>query len=546
MWTTKQDRTFVDRCIREAERQPNQIAIVLDADEITYGDLFNEALAFAKAMVANNVTYGDHIGIFMPASRAFFAALLGSALSGARVVPINTRFRRRELSFIIAKAQLSGVITADLSDGNLDLLTVLNNALPELASQGPGQLQLSEVPHLRFVVVTGGAEHPGLISEASFLDNASAVADEEVRAQFNKIRREDTAVISFTSGTTSNPKGCLLKHDSLIRMWDAMASRMGMRRGDFWWVPAPSFHAIGYGGLGIAAGVGAATVTQSHFDAKTAARLIHERRPRIWYSPFPAVTDPVIQAAEDQGMDLSSVEVALYASPSAAKFDRLSAALPRASVIQLFGQTESTLLITLGMPSDPLEVRRAGCGHLFEGMEMRIVDPETFASVAPGEAGEIQYRGYNTFTGYFADPDQTAETILDGGWVRSGDSGRINGFGQLEFLGRLKDMLKVGGENVSALEVEAYLETHPAVKVAQVVAAPDARLLEVPCAFIERQQGMEVTEAELLDYCHGEIARYKIPKYVRFVDFWPMSTTKIRKADLRETIAAQLREVTQV
>jgi acyl-CoA synthetase (AMP-forming)/AMP-acid ligase II len=525
-----------------SRQAPDAVALVLDDNSYTYGQLVTEAMDVSRGLVAAGIRRGDNVGLLMPTSREFVISWLGTALAGARVVPINTRFRRRELSFVIAKAELKGLLTTDLGDAGLDLLSLVRDALPALEHQEAGALHLADAPQLRFVVALGAKQWGGFTTEAQFLERGRSIPDEAIADSFAGVARDDVALVSFTSGTTSNPKGCLLTHGSLMSMWDATAERLKLRQGDVCWVPAPMFHAVGYGGLGIAAGIGGTVISQGHFRPEDAARLMPRHRPRFWYSPFPPVTDAVIEAAQRRGDDLSSVEVAVYVAPSPVHFDRLSAALPSASVVQPFGQTESTLFVTLGSPNEPYDMRRTGSGTLFEGVEMRLVEPVTGDAVKPGEPGEIQYRGFNAFQGYLMEPELTRQTILDGGWVRSGDIGRLDEFGQLQCIGRLKDMLKVGGENVSALEVESHLQTHPAIRMVQVVAAPDDRLQEVPCAYIELEPGQELDEQAVIDYCRGEIARYKVPRYVRFVDSWPMSTTKIRKADLRQMIAEELRQ----
>ena len=187
-----------------------------------------------------------------------------------------------------------------------------------------------------------------------------------------------------------------------------------------------------------------------------------------------------------------------------------------------------------------MEVRTTTTGRPVAGAQVRIVSPETGEDVPAGTRGEIVYRGWSTFDGYYNDPERTAEVIDEDGWFHSGDLGVVDEEGRLSFHGRLKDMLKVGGENVAAAEVEGYLLTHPAVLMAQVVSAPDARYTEVAAAFVQMQPEAEVTEEELIDFCLGSIATFKVPRYVRFVDEWPMSGTKIKKYVLRELIAKEL------
>jgi fatty-acyl-CoA synthase len=214
--------------------------------------------------------------------------------------------------------------------------------------------------------------------------------------------------------------------------------------------------------------------------------------------------------------------------------------VPNATQISGFGSTESSSFLCLGDVDDPLDVRVRTCGRPVAGADVRIVSPETGEDLPANTPGEILYRGWSVFDGYYNDPERTAEAIDRDGWFHSGDLCTMDEAGRVSFVGRLKDMLKVGGENVAAAEVEGYLLTHPAVMLAQVVSAPDARYAEVAAAYIQLAPGARATEQEIIDFCLGQIATFKVPRYVRFVDEWPMSGTKIKKYVLRERIAAEL------
>ena len=214
--------------------------------------------------------------------------------------------------------------------------------------------------------------------------------------------------------------------------------------------------------------------------------------------------------------------------------------MPYAAQVSSYGATECASNLTLSLPDDPYDARMDTLGEPLPGMEVKIADPETGETLPPGVIGELCFKGYALFEGYYKDAELTAACFDADGFFHSQDLAKLTLEGRLIYTGRLKDMLKVGGENVSALEVEGYLVTHPAVSIAQVVAAPDERYGEVAAAFI--QSRAEVTEQELIDFCLGQIATFKVPRYVRFVDEWPMSGTKIQKFVLRERIAAELRE----
>ena len=214
--------------------------------------------------------------------------------------------------------------------------------------------------------------------------------------------------------------------------------------------------------------------------------------------------------------------------------------LPSVPQVSSFGSTECGGFVSIGRPTDPLETRLTTNGSAFPGSELRVVDPDTGEDLPPNTPGEILMRGPARFVRYHEEPELTAQTIDPEGWFHSGDLGRMDEEGRLSFVGRIKDMLKVGGENVAAAEIETYLLGHPACEIVQVVGAPDARYVEVAAAFVQLTPGQTATEEELIDFCLGSIATFKVPRYVRFVDEWPMSGTKIQKFQLRERIAAEL------
>ena len=236
--------------------------------------------------------------------------------------------------------------------------------------------------------------------------------------------------------------------------------------------------------------------------------------------------------------DLSSVRLVNDTGPPET-LRMVQARFPHAPVVTLFGMTETSGGVSWSAPDDPLEKRMTTGGLPLRATEVRIVDPETDEEVPAGERGEITVRSPGLFERYHNDPEKTAYAMR-GGWFHTGDLGKVDEDGRVSFLGRLKDMLKVGGENVAALEIEAYLATHPAVKIAQVVGVPDQKYLEVPAAFVELAEGASVNEEELIEFCRGKIASFKIPRYVRFVSEWPMGASKIQKFRLREELLTEL------
>jgi fatty-acyl-CoA synthase len=302
------------------------------------------------------------------------------------------------------------------------------------------------------------------------------------------------------------------------------------------WDPLPLFHMSTILPMAAVFDAGAAMLTSTHFEAESALRMIEEEKATVLFAAFPTITAALVNHPDFAARDLSRVKrINNVAPPDLMR--QFQAAFPQAKQTAAYGLTEAGGVIAFGHPDDSEHHRAHACGTTFSGLQVRIVDPDTGAEVPAGERGEITIKGYAVFDGYYKDPVKTAATLKDG-WLHTGDLGRVDEHGQIFFLGRLKDMLKVGGENVAAVEIESFISNHPAVKLVQVVGVPDARLQEVAAAFIELRPGAHATEQEIIDFCKGRIASFKVPRHVRFVTEWPMSSTKIQKYKLRDGFVA--------
>jgi acyl-CoA synthetase (AMP-forming)/AMP-acid ligase II len=437
-------------------------------------------------------------------------------------VPLNVRFRSHELSYVLRDSELVAVATNDLIDHHVDLAAIL----AEAAADHPAGL--------RRLVAFGGRTPDGFVGRAELEALAAGVPAETVHEARRRVRLRDEAMMMYTSGTTANPKGCVLTHEALVRTGMAAAERWELTGDDRFWNPLPMFHMGGVFPLLAHMHVGATVVTMTHFEPTLALRQLEEERITFAYPTFPAITQALIHHPDFDRTDLRAVRLVNDTGPP----ETLRAVQERfdpAPVVTLFGMTEACGGVSWSAPGDPYEMRMTTGGLPLRGVDVRIVDPDTGEELPAGERGEITYRSPGLFERYHGDPEKTAESMR-GGWFHSGDLGTMDSGGRLTYVGRLKDMLKVGGENVAAVEIEAYLGTHPAVLFAQVVGIPDERYGEVPVAFVEVAPGHTVGEQELIEYCRGRIARFKIPRHVRFVDDWPMSASKVQKFRLREQL----------
>jgi fatty-acyl-CoA synthase len=517
--------TIGDLLVRAATRWPDKEAVVFPDRRRTYAEMLEAAEWTARGLLGIGVRPGDRVGIHMANCFDFLDLELGCALIGASVVPLNVRFRAHELSYVLRDSEMTVVATNDLIDHHVDLAGIL----AEATADHPAGLRL---------VALGARTPDGFLGRADLDARATDVPAAAVHAARDRVRLRHEAMMMYTSGTTANPKGCVLTHEALVRTGMAAAERWELTSDERFWNPLPMFHMGGVFPLLAHLHVGATTVTLTHFEPDLALRQLEEERITFAYPTFPAITQALIHHPDFDRTDLGAVRLVNDTGPP----ETLRAVQERfapAPVVTLFGMTEACGGVSWSAPGDPYEQRMTTGGLPLRGVDVRIVDPETGEEMPVGERGEITYRSPGLFERYHNDPEKTAESMR-GGWFHSGDLGTVDADGRLTFVGRLKDMLKVGGENVAAVEIEAYLGTHPAVLIAQVVGIPDERYGEVPAAFVEVVPGHTPTEAELIAYCRDRIARFKVPRHVRFVSEWPMSASKIQKFRLRDELLREL------
>jgi fatty-acyl-CoA synthase len=535
------DRLTLGAVLRDtAGRWPDAEALLFPDAALTYRELGERSARVAKGLIAAGVAPGRHVGVLMNNSPEFLAAFFGAARAGALVVPVNARLKGAELAYVLRQADLEVLLTADDSVQLADHAGLVASVLPSLADAADARrLRLPEAPELR-QVVTFGRPGPGRVPFGEFEAGGAGVGDAEVRAREDGARPGEPGVMLYTSGTTAAPKGCVLSHTAFLTPAADMARiRFRMRPGDRMFDPLPLFH---LGAMTPMAGCvvgGAAFCGIRQFRADETVEFLIRLRPTLAYPVWETLWLQVVEHPRFREIDFSRLrDIHLVGVPERLRW--YQARLPGTPLTSSYGTSEGAPA-TFTLPEDPEEARVETVGRLAPGVTLRVVDPETGRDLPPGQAGELVYRGPMVFDGYYRDPEGTAAMKDAEGWLHSGDLGTVREDGRLVYQGRIKDMLKVGGENVAAAEVENLLIQHPAVSLAYVVGAPDRYYNEVPAAFIELRPGMSASERELIDFCKGRIATFKIPRYVRFVTEWPMSATKVQKVVLRQRLADELR-----
>lgn len=529
--------TLADLLLSGASAHPERPVLLFPDARLTYVELREKAWRMARAMAALGVAPGDTVGVFMVNAPEQVIAMFATAMLGATVVPINARYRASELGFIATDARLRLIITHDRNRDYVDFAALLHEAFPGLADAvDPLALVLPAAPELRAIVMCGDARQ-GLVGEDALGPLADLVDDATIARWCDATAIRSIAAIIYTSGTTARPRGAMLTHEALVGHWSAFGRRWGIRPDDVFWVPVPLFHIAAIGPLIATMAHGAAFLSDVYFDAERALEQIEHHRATLLYPTYPPLTESLIAHPDMATRDVSSVRMWLNVAPPDV-LRRMAAAFPQAIQLTTYGSTEGGP-VTLTAPDEPFEVRIGTCGRPLGGVEVEVIDASG-DTVPVGNPGEIIYRGPNCFSGYFRDPEKTAARIQPGGWIHTGDVGKLDADGRLHFLGRVKEMLKVGGENVAPAEVEEYLAGHPAVKLVQVVGIPDPRLAEVVAAFVELHDGAQASEEELIAFCRGRIASFKVPRVIRVVTEWPMSATKIQRSTLREALLQEL------
>ncbi|SEO97985.1 class I adenylate-forming enzyme family protein [Amycolatopsis saalfeldensis] len=543
---TTEVSTIADLLIRSARRHPGRDAFVLPGARYSFAELERRARDVARGLHGLGVQRGDRVGLLAANSVEYVEAFFGIACLGAVIVPLNARHKAAELGYIVENADLVAVLTTAEPDQYVDFVDILHEGLPTLATAAdPASLQLAEAPLLRSIVLLAGAGRPGCLDRRRFDEIARASGDRLVEQLRTRVRVRDIGAMLYTSGTTASPKGCMLTHEAITRgPVERARYRLGTGGHDVTWAPGPLFHIAALASFLGSVGSGGTFLTDRHFDPGRTLALLAAERATVAFPWFPAVMQPLL---DDPGWDpaaLAGLRSMFLIGPGVL-LERVQAALPACELVAACGMTETAGIYAISSRADSTELRSRAQGQACPGVEIRIIDVDTGAEAGPGATGEILVRGYNVMEGYHKDPVKTAESLDADGWLHTGDLYSFTPEGQVVFHGRLKDMLKVGGENVAAVEIEAFLARHPAVEWVEIVGRPDPRLDEVPVAFVELKAGHLCTEAELIGFCTGRIARYKIPHAVHFVTSgdWPRSATKINKQELRARLARLAAEV---
>ena len=524
---------FGDLPAEAARRWGEREGLIFKDRRYTFAEMSEQVDLAARAAMAAGVKKGDHVALWLQNSDDFVFIAFGLMKAGAVLVPINTRFRTNDLDYVLGQSDSAFLVTHNTS-GPIGYLDMVREVV-KLPDSGD-EVSDPKFPLLRKVLIVDDAEHAGTQSWRGAKRAAADVSAEALAERADSISPTDIALIKYTSGTTGFPKGAMHTHN-IIGNVAARGFRMGITINDKIMSYLPLFHAFGFSeGLLMSVLTGACQIVTETFDPGEVLDLV-EREGGTLVHGFEAHALALTNEQEARPRNISTLRTGIIAAGQLSAVPvhrRASKILAPLRSLSGHGMTEIWLGSGASSLDDSEELRYEASGYPALDYELRIQNLDTGELCGVGQEGELQVRGRYLMLGYYKKPTETAESYTDDGWFKTGDTCVWRADGAFRFLGRHKDMLKVGGENVDPMEVEGLLLDLPGVHQVAVVGCPDERLSEVAVAYVERLPGAEVTEEDVIGSCRGKVASFKIPRHVVFVDAFPMTASgKIRKVELR-------------
>ncbi len=538
--------TFPQVLDRVAEEFPDQYCFkytTLDYTR-TYAQFREDVDRFARALVSLGVKSGSKVAIWATNVPAWFITFWATTKIGAVLVTVNTAYKIHEAEYLLRQSDTHTLVMID-SCLDSNYAQIINALCPEIVSTKAGEpLHCKRLPFLRNVI-TVGFQQPGCLTFDEAVARYELVSREQVAQMASDVRPDDVCNMQYTSGTTGFPKGVMLTHYNVVNNGKCIGDRMGLSTADRMMIQVPMFHCFGMT-LSMTSSMthGATMCPMPYFSATSSLACINQEKITA-FNGVPTMFIAMFNHPDYRKTDFSHMRTGIMAGAGCPPELMRRAASPDEmnmyGIVSVYGQTECAPGNTMSAWTDSLEVRTDTVGYAFPHVQCKIVDPETGETVGPGVNGEFCAKGYNTMKGYYKMPQGTADTIDAEGWLHSGDLACMDEAGNVQITGRLKDMIIRGGENIYPKEIEEFIYTHPQTKDVQVIGVPDKKYGEEIMACIILKEPGSVTVEEMTAYIKASMARHKVPKYIEFVDSFPMNAAgKILKYKMREDAARRL------
>jgi fatty-acyl-CoA synthase len=538
METKMPDLTLGQILDRAIAREPDREAMVyVDRDfRLTYRELGDVVDTLAKGLMALGVGVGEKVAVWANNVPYWVALQFATAKIGAVLVTVNTHYKRAELDYLLRQSEAENLFIIE-GYRDTDYLVTVYDLIPELRSQARGYLSSPRFPHLKRVFFLDQDKHRGLYALPEVMALGRLVTDAEYLARQAELHQDQVVNMQYTSGTTGFPKGVMLTHRGVGNNGRQIGDNMLLAAQDRICLTVPLFHCFGCV-LGVMAAITHACtlVILEDFEPIQVMASVEQEKCTALYG-VPTMFIAILEHKLFSKFDFSSLRTGIMAgSPCPVKtMEQVIERLFMTEVTICYGLTEASPVMTQTLPTDNVWRRTRTVGRPLPGIEVKLIDPETGLDKPPGEKGEICCRGYNVMKGYYNMPEETARAIDAEGWLRSGDLGEFDQDGYLSITGRSKDMIIRAGENIYPREIEEYLLHLEGVRDVQVVGVPSRKYGEEVGAFIKLKDGAELTPEDVRDYCRGQISKYKIPRYVHFLEEYPLTASgKIQKYKLRE------------
>ncbi|MCK6407945.1 MAG: AMP-binding protein [Thauera sp.] len=533
-------RFFDEACARHAEREA--LVVRHQGVRLSYAQLKSKVDALACGLMRLGLAPGERIGIWSQNTLEWTLTQFATAKAGLVLVNINPAYRRSELEYALNKVGCRALVLSPAFKTS-NYLEMIADLAPELGHCEPGLLRSHRLPSLEMVIRMGAETSPGMINFDELLRAPSREELTALAVLSEKLQFDDPINIQFTSGTTGHPKGATLSHHNILNNGFFVGEAIKLMPGDRLCIPVPLYHCFGMvmGNLGCLTHGATMVYPGEAFEPLAVLETVAQEKCTGLYG-VPTMFIAALDHPRFAEFDLSSLRTGIMAgSPCPIEvMKRVIGKMNMSEVTIAYGMTETSPVSFQSGTDDPIDRRVSTVGRIQPHLEVKIVDNE--GRIVPrGQSGELCTRGYSVMLGYWDDEARTKEAIDAGGWMHTGDLAVIDDEGYCNIVGRIKDMVIRGGENIYPREIEEFLYAHPKVLDVQVVGIPDEKFGEELCAWIIVREGERLSEDELRDYCKGQIAHYKIPRYIRFVDSFPMTVTgKIQKFLIRQRMKEEL------